>query len=61
MPFLRPLHNRFDNYRNYVPAFCAGVSLGDCRKLDELLRAGVDTARLKLGGEPRNDKRGRGS
>jgi hypothetical protein len=27
---------------------CAGVSLGDCRKLDELLREGVDTARLPV-------------
>ena len=43
MPFLRPLHNHFDNYGNYVPGFCAGISLGDCRKLDELLLQGVDT------------------
>jgi hypothetical protein len=26
-----------------VPGFCCGVSLGDCRKLDDLLRNGVDT------------------
>jgi hypothetical protein len=48
MPFLRPLHNHFDNYGNYVPGFCAGVTLGDCRKLDELLREGVDTARFPV-------------
>jgi hypothetical protein len=48
MPFLRPLHNHFDNYGNYVPGFCAGVTLGDCRKLDELLREGVDTVRFPV-------------
>jgi hypothetical protein len=48
MPFLRPLHNHFDNYGNYVPGFCAGVTLGDCRKLDALLREGVDTARFPV-------------
>jgi hypothetical protein len=48
MPFLRALHNHFDNYGNYVPGFCAGVTLGDCRKLDELLREGVDTARFPV-------------
>jgi hypothetical protein len=43
LPFLRPWHNHFDNYGNYVPGFCAGVSLGDCRHLDRLLREGVST------------------
>jgi hypothetical protein len=42
-PFLRSLHNHFDNYGNYVPGFCAGISLGDARNLDSLLEAGVDT------------------
>lgn len=42
-PFLRSLHNHFDNYGNYVPGFCAGISLGDARKLDALLEEGVDT------------------
>ncbi len=41
--FLRAIHNHFDNYGNYVPGFCAGISLGDCRKLDELLKDGVET------------------
>jgi hypothetical protein len=41
--FLRGIHNHFDNHSNYVPGFCAGVSFGDCRKLDELLKEGVDT------------------
>ena len=48
MPFLRPLHNHFANYGNYVPGFCTGVTLGDCRKLDELLTEGVDTVRFPV-------------
>jgi len=40
-PFLRGWHNHFDNYGNYVPGFCAGVSFGDCRKLDVLVREGI--------------------
>ena len=48
MSFLLPLHNHFDNYGNYVPGFCAGVTLGDCRKLDELLRERVDTVHLPV-------------
>lgn len=41
--FLRGIHNHFDNHCNYVPGFCAGVSFGDCRNLDELLREGIET------------------
>ncbi len=44
-PFLRPLHNHFDNFGNYIPGFCAGISLGDIRTLDDLARVGVDTKR----------------
>jgi hypothetical protein len=40
-PFLRDWHNHFDCYGNYVPGFCAGISFGDCRRLDALLREGV--------------------
>lgn len=36
--FLRNWHNHFDNYGNYVPGYCGGISLGDCRDLDNLLR-----------------------
>jgi hypothetical protein len=42
-PFLRNWHNHFDNYGNFVPGFCGGISLGDCRELDDLLRTGIDT------------------
>ncbi len=40
-PFLRDWHNHFDNYGNYIPGFCGGISLGDCRRLDTLLKNGV--------------------
>ncbi len=36
--FLRNWHNHFDNYGNYIPGYCGGISLGDCRNLDNLLR-----------------------
>lgn len=41
-PFLRSWHNHFDNYGNFLPGYCGGISLGDCRRLAELLRAGVN-------------------
>jgi hypothetical protein len=41
--FLRSIHNHFDNYGNYVPGFCGGISLGDCRRLDDLLKEGIET------------------
>src|SRR3989337_667400 len=28
-PFLRAWHNHFDNYGNYIPGFCGGISFGD--------------------------------
>lgn len=41
--FLRNWHNHFDNYGNFIPGYCGGISLGDCRRLDDLLENGVDT------------------
>jgi len=41
-PFLRSWHNHFDNYANYVPGYCGGISLGDIRELDSLLEKGID-------------------
>ncbi len=40
-PVLREWHNHFDNYANYVPGFCGGISLGDARRLDVLMREGI--------------------
>jgi len=42
-PFLRNWHNHLDNYGNYMPGFCGGISLGDCRELDRLLTEGIET------------------
>ena len=39
--FLRNWHNHFDNYCNYIPGYCGGISLGDCRELDRLLEEGL--------------------
>jgi hypothetical protein len=44
-PFLRQWHNHFDNYGNYMPGFCGGISFGDYRRLDRLLAEGIDTDR----------------
>jgi len=41
-PFLRDWHNHFDNYGNYIPGYCGGITLGDCRELDDLLENGID-------------------
>ena len=40
--FLRSWHNHFDNYGNYMPGFCGGITLGDTRELDALLKYGID-------------------
>lgn len=41
-PFLRNWHNHFDNYGNYIPGFCGGISFGDCMDLERLLREGIE-------------------
>lgn len=41
-PFLRNWHNHFDNYGNFLPGYCGGISLGDCRNLGQLLEEGLD-------------------
>ncbi len=40
--FLRNWHNHFDNYCNYIPGYCGGISFGDCRDLDRLLQEGIN-------------------
>jgi len=47
-PFLRSRHNHFDNYGNYIPGFCGGISLGDCRELDRLLKEGINTEQYPI-------------
>jgi len=41
-PFLRDWHNHFDNYGNFMPGFCGGISLGSWRELDCLTKEGID-------------------
>ncbi len=41
-PFLRSWHNHVDNYGNYIPGFCGGLSLGNIKNLTQLVRDGID-------------------
>jgi hypothetical protein len=43
-PFIRDWHNHIDNYCNYVPGFCGGISLGDARNMEALCQKGIDLA-----------------
>lgn len=40
--FLRSWHNHFDNYGNYMPGYCGGISFGKASDLPELLQNGLD-------------------
>jgi hypothetical protein len=40
--FLRSWHNHFDNYGNFIPGYCGGISLGDWHDLAALLERGID-------------------
>jgi hypothetical protein len=40
--FLRSWHNHFDGEGNFIPGFCGGITLGDCRKLLTLVRDGIE-------------------
>jgi hypothetical protein len=39
--FLRDWHNHFDNYGNFMPGYCGGLSLGHWRDLDTLVEEGI--------------------
>ena len=39
---LRPWHNHFDNYGNYLPGYCGGISLGNWLELDDIIEDGID-------------------
>jgi len=41
-PFLRNWHNHFDNYGNLMPGYCGGISLGQWKNLDRLVKEGID-------------------
>ena len=40
--FLRGWHNHFDNYGNFMPGYCGGISLGSWFELDRLVKEGID-------------------
>jgi hypothetical protein len=40
--FLRSWHNHFDNYGNFMPGYCGGISLGNWSDLDTLINDGID-------------------
>lgn len=44
---VRDWHIHVDNYCNYMPGFCGGLSLGDARDLDAIHR-GIDLDRLPV-------------
>jgi hypothetical protein len=41
-PLIREWHNHFDNYSNFMPGFCGGISLGNWLELDELIETGIE-------------------
>jgi len=41
-PFLHDWHNHFDNYGNFMPGYCGGISLGSWKNLDALIQEGID-------------------
>ena len=41
-PFLRNWHNHFDNYGNFVPGYCGGISLGQWQDMNTLVEEGID-------------------
>lgn len=41
-PFLRNWHNHFDNYGNFMPGYCGGISLGKWQDLERLAEEGID-------------------
>jgi hypothetical protein len=43
--FIRSWHNHFDNYGNFMPGYCGGITLGSWFELDLLLEEGIDLAR----------------
>ena len=40
--FIRSWHNHFDNYGNFQPGYCGGISLGNWKDLDRLTEEGVN-------------------
>ncbi|MCF7890397.1 radical SAM protein [Candidatus Bipolaricaulota bacterium] len=41
-PFLREWHNHVDNYGNYIPGYCGGLTFGRIENMDGMLSEGID-------------------
>ncbi|MBW1983018.1 MAG: hypothetical protein JRJ12_17605, partial [Deltaproteobacteria bacterium] len=41
-PLFRTWHNHFDNYGNFMPGYCGGISLGSWFEIDRLATEGID-------------------
>jgi hypothetical protein len=46
--FVRSWHNHIDNYGNYQPGYCGGLSWGSAEELDELVGSPVDPERTPV-------------
>ncbi len=46
--FLRDWHNHFDNYGNFIPGYCGGISLGSWWNLEDLTKEGIDLEEYPL-------------
>ncbi len=58
-PLIREWHNHFDNYGNFIPGYCSGISLGHWNELDHLVDVGIDLDRYPvLGLLARDDLQG---
>lgn len=44
----RNWHIHIDNYGNYIPGYCGGISLGDARRLQQLLDRGLNLAEFPV-------------
>lgn len=44
----RDWHIHVDNYCNYIPGYCGGISLGDARNLDAICKEGLDLGKYPI-------------
>ena len=44
----RNWHNHIDNYRNYIPGFCAGITLGDALELPRMYKEGINLEKYPI-------------
>ncbi|RKY02292.1 radical SAM protein [Candidatus Poribacteria bacterium] len=45
---IRDWHIHIDNYCNFIPGYCGGISLGDARELDKLCSEGIDLEEMPI-------------